>query len=69
MPAHALGRREVRLAALAPSQRQLIREAVSAYESFGGVIDEFAEVTALRFLLWNDWKLSRATKQMRATAA
>ena len=69
VPAHALGRREVRLAALTPSQRQLISEAVSAYESFGGMIDEFAEVTALRFLLWNDWKLSRATKQMRATAA
>jgi hypothetical protein len=69
IPSDAMGDPPTLFAELTAEQRRLMGVAAGYYRDAGGVLDEYADVTVLRYLLWHDWRLERTKKQMRATIA
>ena len=68
-PDDAMGDPLTLFSELSTEQRQLIAVSREYYTEAGGELDEYGDVRMLRFLLWHDWRLERAKKQMRQTIA
>ena len=57
------------LANLTPSQSAAVATARDVWLSAGGVIDEFSDVTMVRFCVGNKWDATKTAAQLRRTAA
>ena len=54
---------------LTTKQWQMVKALSAVYVANGGEVDEYGDITMLRFLLDKDWNLAAAERKAKSTAA